>query len=303
MARSLNNPAARPTQTETPLHEPQSRAGVSPAFSGSGAWPGQARRLPYSVNNHQLPSRLRVALVDTDQTVHKFVRQAFAAHGNGWLLDTHRSPDSLGAALGHWLTALPPAGGHIPHPHHPPDVVLMEAQWPGFSDPDCARRLMARLPELRIVVFTTSAERETIVQSLIAGALGYIVKPAAPAYLLWAVTEAAQGRPVLCSEAQSAVMDFIHHVGASRQCRTLSAREREILLLLMNGATNKDIASHLGIGDGTVHWHLDNIFKKMHVHSREDARRKFVGGGEFLLPGSGLKTYHFPTLPIRLFSC
>ena len=185
----------------------------------------------------------------------------------------------------------------------PPDVVLMETPRSGLSDLDCARRLMARLPELRIVMFTACAERDTIVQSLMAGALGYIIKPVTPAYLLWAITETAQGRPVLCREAQTAVMEFIRRVGASRRCRTLRPREREILLLLMSGATNKDIGRHLGIGEGTIHWHLDNIFKKLHVHSREAARRKFARGGEFLLSGWGVKTYHFPTLRIRLFSC
>jgi len=266
MARSLNNPAAQPTQTETPLPDCM----VCPR---------------HPVPNHQFPSRLRVALVDSDQTVHEFVRQAFAAHSNGWLLDSHRSPDSLLAALGHWLTAAPSAGGNIPHTQHLPDVVLMEAQWPGLSDSDCARRLSAGLPELRIMMFTACPDRDTVVPWLLAGALGYIIKPVAPAYLLWAITEAAQGRPVLCREAQTAVMEFIRCVGASRRCRTLRAREREILLLLINGATNKDIARQLGIGQGTVHRHLDNIFRKLHVHSREEARRKFVGGVSSCSPG------------------
>jgi hypothetical protein len=66
------------------------------------------------------------------------------------------------------------------------------------------------------------------------------------------------------------------------------------MVLMTEGATSGDIARKLCISQGTADWHVNNILKKMHVHSRDEARRKFVGGGEFLLWGSEVKTYSFP---------
>ena len=107
----------------------------------------------------------------------------------------------------------------------------------------------------------------------------YLIKPVAPEYLVWAVSEAAQGRPVLCGEVQTAVLGYLRRVGATTRCKALGWREREIMLLVMRGATNKDIARKLGIEAGTVHWYLNKVFKKMQVHSRDEARRRFAGGG------------------------
>lgn len=246
---------------------------------GSVLWPG------HLTHNHQISTRLRVALVDSDERVHDFVRQAFEAHANGWTLYSHLTPHSALDALGS-MSATPhsprseiPTSRDIPHSHVPPDVVLLEAQLPGPSGIDCARRLTGRLPDARIVMFTACSDHDTIVESVMAGALGYLIKPVAPGHLVWAVSEAAQGRRVLCEQAQAAVMHYVRRIGAACRCKTLSEREREIMLLLLSWASNGDIARRLFIDRGTVHWHLDNIFKKLHVHSRAEARRKFMGGG------------------------
>ena len=168
---------------------------------------------------------------------------------------------------------------HYPDSRHPagwPDVVLMEAQWPDLSGMECLRRVMACLKEPCIVMLTACRERDVVIESLAEGALGYLIKPVAPQYLLWAISEAAQGRPVLCSEAQAAVMDYIRRTGASKRCTALSCREREVMLGALNGTPSKDLAGELGISAGTLHKHFDNIFKKLRVHNRDEARRKFL---------------------------
>ena len=155
----------------------------------------------------------------------------------------------------------------------------MEAWLPGLSGIDCARRLTARLPNARIVMFTACSDHDTIVESVMAGALGYLIKPVAPGYLVWAVAEAAQARPVLCSEAQAALIGFVCRVDQTRHSKTLSWREREVMLLVMNGAQYKEIASELSICEGTVRRHLHDIYRKLGVHGKDEARRKFGGGG------------------------
>ena len=160
----------------------------------------------------------------------------------------------------------------------------MEAWLPGLSGIDCARRLTARLPNARIVLFTACTDHDTIVESVMAGALGYLIKPVAPGYLVWAVAEAAQARPVLCSEAQAALIGFVCRVDQTRHSKALSWREREVMLLVMNGAQYKEIASKLSICEGTVHRHLHDIYRKLGVHGKDEARRKFGGGGGELMP-------------------
>jgi len=246
---------------------------------------GLSGRFPsHSTPNYPLPTRLRVALVDSDQSVHDFVRQAFEAHANGWVLDSHLTPHSALGGLGsmsateHSARSKIPTRRDIPHSQPPPDVVLMGAWLPGLSGIDCARRLTARLPNARIVMFTACTDHDMIVESLMAGALGYLIKPVAPAYLVWAVAEAAQARPVLCSQAQAALIGFVCRVDQTRHSKALSWREREVMLLVMIGAQYKEIASKLSICEGTVHRHLHDIYRKLGVHGKEEARRKFGGG-------------------------
>ena len=169
--------------------------------------------------------------------------------------------------------------------HASPDVVLLEAWFPALSGIDCARRLTARLPKARIVMFTACSDHDTVVESLMAGAWGYLTKPVAPACLVWAVSEAAQGHPVLCGEAQAAVMDYLRLLGSTSRSKTLSWRERQVMLLLMRGATYKETANELGISEGTIHRHLHAIYKKLRVHGRDEARRKFAGGVNSWPPG------------------
>ncbi len=140
------------------------------------------------------------------------------------------------------------------------------------------RRLAARLPWPRILMFTSCSDGATIIRAVDAGACGYLIKPVVPEYLVYAVSEVAAGRAIFCPEAQAAMVEYVRRTGAAKGYKTLSWRERETMLLVMSGATNKEISKELGIDEGTVHWHLHNAFKKMRVHSREGARRKFGGG-------------------------
>ena len=263
----------RPRST-TPCGEQATRTASPCDLCGlSGRFPS------HSTPNYPLPTRLRVALVDSDQSVHDFVRQAFEAHANGWVLDSHLTPHSALGGLGsmsateHSARSKIPTRRDIPHSQPPPDVVLMEAWLPGLSTPNA-----------RIVMLTACSDHDTIVESVMAGALGYLIKPVAPAYLVWAVAEAAQARSVLCSQAQAALIGFVCRVDQTRHSKTLSWREREVMLLVMNGAQYKEIASELSICEGTVRRHLHDIYRKLGVHGKEEARRKFGGGGE-LMPG------------------
>lgn len=252
----------------------------------------------------RLPTRLRVALVDSDPGAHDFVRQTLKAHAKGWTLDSYRSPDSLLATLDcssatqhsaprqHSTSAAIPQANTLPDQpstlptmnrrvdavpsHAPPDIVLMEAQWPGLAGLQHVRKLIARLPHQRTLMFTACADMGTIIASLMAGAVGYLTKPVAPGYLAYSISEAAQGRAVLGGKAQALLIDFACSVGGSRTFRTLSSREREVMLFLLKGARYKDVSTGLGIHEGTVHRHVHDIYRKFGVHTKKDVLLKLV---------------------------
>ena len=264
-------------------------ASCSGSPAGAASVPGAACAL--SIPGHQLATGLRVALVDTDPSAQEFVRQAFAAHANGWVLASHQGPDTLLEVLrppgirhavppapsAHELSTLPPINRHLQAAHAAPDLILLDPDRPGASGADAVRRLAARLPWSRILMFTSCSEGATIIRAVDAGACGYLIKPVVSEFLVYAVGEAAVGRAVFCTEAQAAMVEYVRRTGAAKGCQTLSWRERETMLLVMRGATNKEISKELGIDEGTVHWHMNNAFKKMQVHSRGEARLKWGG--------------------------
>jgi DNA-binding NarL/FixJ family response regulator len=244
--------------------------------------------LTHSVLNNPLSNRLRIALVDADQTVHDFARKAFKAHAQGWVLESYPSPASAFGSPSDTLKCLqsrPPTISDILSSPAKLDVVVIDVSTSDLSVIACARRLRARLPNARIVVLTDCVDHKAILEAVLAGARGYLIKPVAPQHLVWALCEVAQGRAFLCVEAQTALMDYTCQVGAVGCGKRLSCRERTVMLFLMGGGTNKEVARELGISEGTLHWHLDNIYRKLHVHGKDAALRDFVVG--MRLPSAG----------------
>ena len=220
---------------------------------------------------------VHIALVDGDDATRIAAEQMLQAQRDGWTLEAFRpcgaaeapSPAEAGSSLAAVEAQCPQA--------FRPDIVLVGVGSSGPSRRGCVRKLKAFAPKLPVVVISGQADEAWLVQCCLAEADGWLIKSIAPGELAWAVSEAVQGHPVLCRKAQAAVMDYLRLLGSTSRCKKLSWREREIMLLVMRGATNKEISKKLGIDEGTVHWHLNNAFKKMDVHSRGEARREYAG--------------------------
>jgi DNA-binding NarL/FixJ family response regulator len=229
----------------------------------------------------QSPAPLRVALLHRTQGIADVVRTALDARDNHWMLESHLTVDSLIGAV-HCVTSARHARERSTLPGVPaglPDVVLVEAPLAGQPAAHCVRRLRSLLGRARILILAAGSDPKLIIEPVMSGAHGCLVLPVAPEHLVWAVGEVVRGRPAFCHQAQAALVDTLRTMGAHSRCQTLSSREREIMLLLIRDASDKDIATTLGIGTGTAHWHVNRILKKLAVHSRQEACRKFVGGG------------------------
>jgi DNA-binding NarL/FixJ family response regulator len=161
-----------------------------------------------------------------------------------------------------------------------PQVVLMDLRMPVLDGAAATRRLRAAQPECRVIVLTTFEEDAAVFDSLRAGAIGYLLKDAPTDKLYEAIRAAARGESFLQpSVAAKLVAEFARlseqaPAWAQALPDPLSPRELEILRLLANGATNKEIATQLVLAEGTVKNHVTNILTKLGVTDRTAAAMK-----------------------------
>lgn len=149
-----------------------------------------------------------------------------------------------------------------------PDVVLMDLDMPQLDGIEATRRIASESPGSQVVILTSFSDRERILRALDAGAVGYVLKDAAPEELAGAIRAAARGESPLDPKAASALL-------AARRAPVaadlLSDREREVLALVGQGLPNKLISRRLGISEKTVKAHLTSVFRTIGVTDRTQA--------------------------------
>jgi two-component system response regulator NreC len=165
---------------------------------------------------------------------------------------------------------------------HRPDVVLMDVAMPDMNGIEVTRRLKQCCPSVAVLALTIHEEEEYFFQMLHAGASGYIPKRAAPDDLLQAIRTVHQGEVFLhASVATALVKDFLQRgsVTQGADLSSLTDREREVLSLIAEGLTNKQIGERLGISPKTVARHRDNITQKLNLSSRAELTRYAIQKG------------------------
>ncbi|MYT69528.1 response regulator [Streptomyces sp. cg28] len=151
-----------------------------------------------------------------------------------------------------------------------PDVVLMDLRMPGGGGVDAIRELARRGARARVLVLTTYDTDSDTLPAIEAGATGYLLKDAPREELFAAVRAAAEGRTVLSPAVASRLVTAVRTPAAPAD-ETLSAREREVLVLVARGTSNKEIARELFISEATVKTHLTHIYGKLGVKDRAAA--------------------------------
>ncbi len=161
-----------------------------------------------------------------------------------------------------------------------PDVVLMDIHMPGESGIVCTARLTAQMPGLQVIILTIYKDVKLIFQALQAGACGYVLKRSRPEDILAAIHEVRTGGAPMTGEiARMVVRSFRQVKTTAPDTESLSTREMEILVLLTEGLSNKEIATRLNIGTGTVRTHITHIFEKLHVRCRSEAVARYFQTG------------------------
>lgn len=206
----------------------------------------------------------RVSIVEDDNLVREeLVHQLNRAHGFT-CVSNHRSAEAALQEI----------------PKHRPDVVLMDINLPKMSGIDCVRQLKGQLPATQFVMLTVYEDADVIFKSLLAGAVGYLLKGRSGlgAQVLEAVRDAARGGSPLNSLIARKIVQYFHHQPSHRGSeQPLSTREQEVLELLSKGLPYKEIASVLGVNIETVRKHCHHIYEKLQVSSRTEAVVKFLG--------------------------
>lgn len=156
-----------------------------------------------------------------------------------------------------------------------PDVVLMDVQMPRMNGVEATAQLSTQLPSTKVIILTTFDYDEYVFDGIKAGARGYLLKDTPASELLAAIRRVHAGESIVQpSIATRMIAEFTRRsTTPETPYEALSDREREVLRLLADGLSNKDIASRLILAEGTVKNHVSTILEKLHAANRTQAAR------------------------------
>jgi two-component system response regulator DegU len=156
-----------------------------------------------------------------------------------------------------------------------PDVILMDINMPGTNGIEATRVIKRELPGVGIIALTIHEEEEYVLELVRAGVSGYVLKDINPAKLIETIKTVAQGHSIIDPSITSKIFGEISRLGKYRRSRedweTLTDREMDVLKLMAQGCSNKEIANNLSISEKTVKNHITNIFRKLEVDDRTQA--------------------------------
>jgi DNA-binding NarL/FixJ family response regulator len=162
-----------------------------------------------------------------------------------------------------------------------PDVVLMDITMPNLNGLDAAARIVRDLPHTRVIILSMSADGDSVLKALRAGAVGYLVKNADPAELNLAIRAALRGERFLSSAVSEHVIAAC--LGRIEKERTslerLTPRQREVLQLVAEGHTTKGIATKLGISTKTAEAYRAELMKALDIHDIASLTRYAIRTG------------------------
>jgi DNA-binding NarL/FixJ family response regulator len=159
-----------------------------------------------------------------------------------------------------------------------PDVVVMDVSMPGMNGIEATRRLLEMLPRTRVIGLSMYKDAVYVRELLRAGASGYLVKDCDDAELLLAIRAAARGEAYLSPAVTAAVLtDYRRNV--TNPVDLLTSREREVLVMIAEGKTNKEIASALNLSVYTVESYRGSLMEKLNLHNSGDVVRFALRNG------------------------
>lgn len=149
---------------------------------------------------------------------------------------------------------------------HTPDLVILDIMLPNLNGTEVLRRLKAKNPRINILIFSAASSNSMVNRLLKSGVTGYIEKDAGLAELEKAISLVADGRSYFSPRVVDAMRELMVNGGQEDSLESLTTREREIVQLIAESYSNKEIASKLGMSVRTADTHRTNIMKKLDLH-------------------------------------
>ena len=207
---------------------------------------------------------IRVLLVDDHALVRSAIRQALDAPDIEVVGEARNAEEALELA-----------------PLLRPDLLLLDIDLPGMTGIEAVRELAPRLPETRVVMLTVSTDRRNLLEAMRHGAAGYLTKDLTGDALLRAVRGLRRGDLAMSRQHAAQVVEHLQRGGQGGmpdEMRLLSAREQEVLRLLAEGLTDREIAGALAISPRTVESHVSAVLRKLEVRNRAEAAQRYRSG-------------------------
>jgi DNA-binding NarL/FixJ family response regulator len=204
---------------------------------------------------------IRVAMIEDDEEIRLTLGDAISSHTDFLMVGSYRDAESALKSLAETQ----------------PRVVLVDINLPGMNGVQCVRRLKTSMPETQFMMLTVYRDSTLLIQSLMAGASGYLLKRTSPDKLLVAIREVcAGGAPMTPEMARRVVQHFQQAPPSTSELASLTNREKDVLDQLARGFSYKEAADNLHIGTGTFQSYVHNIYEKLRVHSRTEAVVKYL---------------------------
>lgn len=152
-----------------------------------------------------------------------------------------------------------------------PDVVLMDLSMPGMGGSEATRLIAEEAPDVAVVILTVSETDQDLFEAIRSGARGYLVKSTSADEFFDLLGALHRGEVPLSRGLATKIVRYIVEGGAGNDLPDLTPREREILVLVADGATNREVARRLRVSEPTVKFHMTHILRKLHLQNRAQA--------------------------------
>lgn len=203
-----------------------------------------------------MPEPIRVLLVDDHAIVRKGIAALLATEPD-FVVIGEASDGVEAVAKAHSLR---------------PDVVLMDLMMPKIDGIEATRQITSQIEGVRVLVLTSFVADDKVFPAIKAGALGYLLKDSGPLELIQSIRQVHRGLPTLDPSVASKVLfELAHPTRDQLTTDPLTGRELEVLRLVAQGRSNREIAEKLVIAELTVSTHVSNILGKLHLASRTQA--------------------------------
>lgn len=149
-----------------------------------------------------------------------------------------------------------------------PNLILMDLMMPEMDGIETTKAIIGKYPDMKIIILTSFLEDDKVMEGIQAGAVSYVLKSVSSEELVYAIKGAFRGMPVMNAEVSQALTRGLRQKSVQHEDEVLTAREKEVLMLIAEGKSNKDISEELYISIKTVKTHVSNLLMKLDAEDR-----------------------------------